>query len=455
MTTTNSERACALKAQPVAGIYVHIPFCARKCLYCDFLSFDKWNSSMQAEYARALLSEIRSGGNGVCARALSGSSSQRRPAADTVFIGGGTPSLFPQEYIEEILETLRETFEIAEDAEITIEANPGTLTKEKLSAYRRFGINRLSMGVQSFDDRLLARLGRVHSAAEAMETYKLARRCGFENINLDLMFALPGQTEEMWRRTLETAAELSPEHISFYSLQLEENTPFFEMFCRGEIEQIPDDIDRGMYHRAIAFLKASGYGHYEISNAAKPGYECRHNLKYWSMEDYFGFGLGASGFVGGVRYSNLRDFGEYCRAAVAGGDRNTDRWIQNSDVEIFDCDSRKVRHCSETVKDTDSAKLVCRNVPAVDKGTAAELHENTAYDNESEYIFTGLRKTAGIDLCDFSARFGRELEQDAAVQRYIASGHMELLKRPADGHVFLRFTENGIDISNGILADII
>ncbi len=415
MTTTNRRKFCEMENKGKAGIYVHIPFCVRKCLYCDFLSFDKWTSRMQDEYARALLAEIRSGGrSGNCGdrgvspvggRSGNCGASAQKPAADTVFIGGGTPSTFPQEYIEEIMRAIRESFELSEDAEVTIEANPGTLTSEKLAAYRRCGINRLSMGVQSFDDELLLRLGRVHNAAEAVDSYKLARRCGFDNINLDLMFALPGQTMAVWRGTLETAAELSPEHISFYSLQLEENTPFFEMFCRGDIEQIPDETDREMYHRALAFLKAAGYEHYEISNAARPGYACRHNLKYWSMEDYYGFGLGASGFVDGVRYSNLRDFGEYCRAA--------------------------------------------------DKGTAAEIHVNTAYDNESEYIFTGLRKTAGIDLCDFSARFERELEQDSAVQRYIASGHMELFARPADGHVFLRFTENGIDISNGILADII
>lgn len=402
MTKTNNHSPGKVDVENTmkkSGIYIHIPFCVRKCSYCDFLSFSNGTKDKQAAYMEALLKEID-----IYGKLQGGMHSDTE--VDTVFIGGGTPSILPYEDIKALMDTLRRNFNIEETSEITIEANPGTLTAEKLNAYLECGINRLSIGVQSFDDKMLAGLGRIHTADEAEDTYRLARRCGFRNINLDLMFAIPGHTVEIWRDTLEKAAELSPEHISFYSLQLEENTPFFEMFKRGEIEQIPDDIDRKMYHGAVSFLRSADYHHYEISNAAKPGYECRHNLKYWSMDDYFGFGLGASGFIGGVRYSNLRDPAAYCF------------FVEEGRLPI------------------------------------EEEHINTPYDNESEYIFTGLRKRSGIDLVDFKERFGKELAENEIVKSYAASGYMEIYEPFGRGQ-FLRLTEKGIDISNGILADII
>lgn len=363
------------------GIYIHIPFCLSKCRYCGFYSRSGADAAELEGYLASLLDDIAAYG-GVYGRG------GRNFTVDTVFIGGGTPSILRPGAIEAIMEGLGGAFAMAPEAEITIESNPKTLTKDKLSEYRRAGINRLSMGLQSFDEGCLRTLGRVHTAADFLENYQLARACGFDNINIDLMFAIPGHTMEIWEDTLRRAIELSPEHISFYSLQIEEGTPFYDMFLRGEIDQIPDEIDRQMYHRAIALLGEAGYEHYEISNAAKPGRQCRHNLKYWSMEDYLGIGSAASSFVDGIRFAE--------------------------------------------------APLM-------------EFHENTFDDTAGEFVFTGLRKTCGIRFDDFRALTGREFwdvfgDRRAELAPFLAAGQ---LVETAEG---LRLSEAGIDISNAIMA---
>ena len=268
------------------ALYIHIPFCAQKCAYCDFASWAGRDAAREAYFA-ALESEL----DGWIARTGNEFS--------TVFIGGGTPSLVEPEYIVRIARKVR-------CGEFSMEANPGTLTPEKLRAYREAGINRLSMGVQSFDDGLLRKIGRIHTAAQAEQAFFMARDAGFENINLDLMYALPGQRVEQWRATLETAVRLGPEHISAYSLIIEDGTPISRW-----AEPQDDDTVNGMQRLCTAYLGENGYGRYEISNYAKPGRECAHNICYWVRGDYIGIGCAAHSLFEGARFANTSDLDEY------------------------------------------------------------------------------------------------------------------------------------------------
>ena len=360
------------------GIYIHIPFCLAKCKYCGFYSCGDATEAEQAEYVESLIDDIEEYGREY----------GKAYVVDTVFIGGGTPSILPAAYIGEILDSIRYHFTVTEDAEISMESNPKTLTYENLLAYRKAGVNRLSIGVQSLNDDCLKALGRVHTAADFKRNFIMAREAGFDNINIDLMFAIPGHTLEIWEETLDEAIALGPEHISFYSLQIEEGTPFYDMYRRGEFNQVPDDIDREMYHRAIRRLKEAGYEHYEISNASKPGRQCRHNLKYWSMEDYLGIGHSASSYMKGVRFAE--------------------------------------------------APLM-------------EYHENSFEDEVSEFVFTGLRKTCGISFADFEKRFGRKFwdvfsDRREELMPYFEAGQL------VETEAGLALNEEGFDISNAIMA---
>lgn len=279
------------------GIYVHIPFCVRKCAYCDFLSFSCDEGNVK-KYIHALQSEIK-------ATKYAGED------VDTVFIGGGTPSFINAEYITEILAIIREKFNVDNNAEITVEGNPDSLTLEKLKSYRAAGVNRISMGFQSLDNDLLGLMGRVHDRETALRAFENARTAGFENVNVDLIFGLPGDDREAFKKTLETVVSLRPEHISAYSLIVEEGTKICGQIERGELPEPDDDFDRDDYHFAVDYLKAHGYNHYEISNFALPGFESRHNVRYWKQDRYVGFGLGASSFMGNRRFSNCRDFAKY------------------------------------------------------------------------------------------------------------------------------------------------
>lgn len=288
------------------GVYIHIPFCVRKCAYCDFLS-GAAGKEVQKAYIEKLLAEIRAN------REL-----LKDYTVQTVFFGGGTPSILDGEDIVHIMDRLRACAQIDDKAEISIEANPGTVTAEKLLAWKRAGISRLSFGLQSADDHELETLGRIHRFAEFAENFALARKLGYTNINVDLMSALPGQTRESWRRTMECVTALAPEHISAYSLIIEEGTPFYEKYS-AHPELLPDeDEERQMYYDTKEFLSRHGYRRYEISNYAQPGFECRHNLSYWERTDYLGLGLGASSLLGNVRRRGQTELAKYLAGDFAG-----------------------------------------------------------------------------------------------------------------------------------------
>ncbi len=286
------------------GIYIHIPFCVRKCPYCDFVSAPG-NRPERVSYLDALASEIR---------ATAGKGQKAR----TIYFGGGTPSELGPPDLRRVMETVREVFDVLPEAECSVECNPGTLSKSKLARMRSMGFNRLSLGVQSFSDRFLRLLGRIHTSAEAREAYRLIRSSGFGNVNLDLIFGLPGQALEDWRKDLREALDLRPEHLSLYGLTIEADTEFGRLRERGLLGEVDEEVAASMYETAIELTAEAGYEQYEISNFALPGKECRHNLIYWHNEEYLGFGVSAASYVDGVRWSNVKDRDGYVRAASGG-----------------------------------------------------------------------------------------------------------------------------------------
>ena len=396
-----------MKQAPL-GIYLHIPFCVRKCLYCDFLSAPA-DEQTKTEYVEALLAEIRA---------------QAPLYSDyvvkTVFFGGGTPSLLPGKELFRIMECLRQNFSFApeeEAPEITMEANPGTLTADNLEWYRRAGINRLSIGLQSANDRELKALGRIHTWEEFLNSFKLAREAGFSNINVDLMSALPGQTPQAWMDTLKKTAALEPEHISAYSLIIEEGTPFYTFYGgekpAGGHPPLPDEeTDRLMYSQTKAYLAEAGYGRYEISNYARPGFSCRHNLSYWKRTDYAGFGLGAASLRQNVRWNNTSDMKEYLSGSAAEG---------------F---ATPVKQAVQTL---------------------------SAEEQMEEFMFLGLRITEGISLRRFREAFGRTVEEVYAgpVEKLTHEGLLERYSQEKNGvhEEFLKLTDYGIDVSNYALSE--
>ena len=281
------------------SLYIHVPFCRRKCNYCSFVSYQGREADIPA-YADSLKKELafRSGGEQI----------------RSVYLGGGTPSLLSPSQVDDILCTIRSLFAVNRDAEITIEANPGTIDARYLADIRALGINRLSLGVQSFDDKELALLGRIHTDTEAREAIQLARNAGFTNLNLDLLYGLPGQSLSEWQKTLDQAAELEPEHISLYALTLEQDAPLFQAIERGELPAPDVDLAADMYQMAEDKLGKYGYRHYEISNWAKPGYECRHNLVYWHNLPYIGVGVAAHSCINGHRLANTSNLDVYLNA---------------------------------------------------------------------------------------------------------------------------------------------
>ena len=368
-------------------LYLHMPFCVRKCAYCDFLSFPT-DQETQNLYTRRLREDIDAMGK-----------KYGDIPVDTIFIGGGTPSVPDSALVVGIMEHVRKAFHVAEGAEISMEANPGTVTREKLTDYRRAGINRLSFGLQSANDRELKLLGRIHTWAEFLESFHLARECGFTNINIDLMSALPGQTRESWKDTLKRVTDLNPEHISAYSLIIEDGTPFGEKYGSEEGRKLlPDeDSEREMYHETKRFLRDCGYERYEISNYAKPGRACRHNIGYWTGLPYLGLGLGASSYMDG------------CRFAV------------NSDMKQY-----------------------LEEKP----GMFTDVEKLTKKDMEEEFFYVGLRMTAGVSLPEFERRFGVSAKD-------VYPGLMEtfVAEKAAvfQGDRFV-LTDYGLDVSNYIMA---
>ena len=283
------------------GIYIHIPFCKQKCKYCDFTSF-ACKEDIYDEYFKCLKKEITE---------KSDELDNENIEIDTIYIGGGTPSIVPTEYIEDIINLIYEKYNVSKIAEITIEANPGTIDKDKLEKYIEAGINRLSIGLQSTNDKLLKMLGRIHTYCEFEEVYKTARQVGFKNINVDLMIGLPNQTMEDVQNSLKELINKSPEHISVYSLIVEENTKMFDLIESGELELPNENLEREMYWEVKNVLQENGYCHYEISNFAKKGFESKHNSNCWKQHSYLGFGVAAHSYYDGIRYSNITDLKTY------------------------------------------------------------------------------------------------------------------------------------------------
>ncbi len=368
-------------------LYLHIPFCVKKCAYCDFLSFPS-GQELQRQYAKRLMEDIDCMGK-----------KYGDIPVDTIFIGGGTPSVPESRLIVDLMEHVNRAFQISDGAEISMEANPGTVTREKLKEYRRAGINRISFGLQSANDRELKLLGRIHTWAEFLESFALARECGFTNLNIDLMSALPGQTCESWKDTLKRVTDLEPEHISAYSLIIEEGTPFGEKYGSEEGRKLlPDeDSEREMYHETKRFLRECGYERYEISNYAKLGRECRHNIGYWTGVPYLGLGLGASSYMNGSRFAVSSDMQQYL------GEK---------------------------------------------PGTFTDVEKLTKKDMEEEFFYVGLRMTAGVSLSEFERRFGMSAEE-------VYPGLMETFveEKAAEfrGDRFV-LTDYGLDVSNYIMA---
>lgn len=378
-------------------LYIHIPFCIRKCAYCDFLSSSQ-NKQVIDKYVEALLQEIQAH---KCSYQYNASC-----YVTTIFLGGGTPSILEPTHIQQIITALRESFKISKNAEITIEANPGTVTKEKLEAYKQAGINRISFGLQSTNNDELKMLGRIHTYEEFLESYKLAQECGFDNVNVDLISAIPKQTLESWEETLKRIIKLNPAHISAYSLIIEEGTPFAEVYGEGKIgeKELPsEEEERAIYKKTEELLEQAGYHRYEISNYAKVDMECKHNLGYWERKNYLGLGLGASSLVDNMRFHNTEDLQFYMEKA--------------SDLKAIQCDEEKLSQTAQM----------------------------------EEFVFLGMRKMKGISVQEFEAAFRKSIYD--CYGKNIERMKQEELIEEKDGYI--RLTKRGIDISNYVFAEIL
>ena len=437
-------------------LYIHIPFCVRKCNYCDFLSYpgygcgaDERHRSLSYNYIEALCAELKE---------IAGS----HPTIDTCFIGGGTPSVLTDTETERLLQAVTELMPKDKQAsctgftEFTIECNPGTLTKEKLLLYKKYGVNRISMGLQSTDNGILSVLGRIHTFEQFTENFELARSLGFDNINVDLISGVPGQTIKNWKETMEKVTALSPEHISAYSLILEEGTPLYDSYLKDPAGlKLPDeDTEREIYHYTLKYLEEKGYHRYEISNYAKPGYECRHNLGYWTGEEYIGTGLGASSYLNSENAQSIKH--AFDNASDTGEKKNTQSELNNMSGSMF------------RIKNTDDidAYIRCFNNKDADiitnvltNGKQNSINNNRkkytieeTLDKEalmSEYCILGLRLTEGISESGFSSRFGEKLmdKYGTIIDKYLNAG---LLEQNGDR---IRFTEKGLDLSNTVLCE--
>lgn len=375
-------------------LYIHIPFCIRKCAYCDFLSGPANEETITA-YVEALKREI-----------LSQAEFAKKYIVTTIFFGGGTPSILSGKQMQEIFDTLRCVFELDDNTEISMEANPGTVTMENLSAYRQAGVNRISFGLQSTNNEELKILGRIHTYEEFLDSFQMARECGFTNINVDLISAVPNQTLESWEQSVKNVLKLSPEHISAYSLIIEEGTPFFEKYgedSAGESLLPSEEDEREMYRRTEELLGDADYHRYEISNYAREGKECRHNLGYWERKEYLGLGLGASSLIENRRFQNCDDLAFY----IAHADKVSE-----------------IRQLEGVLSEQEQME---------------------------EFIFLGLRKIAGISCAEFQEMFGKSIEQ--CYGKGIENMKVQQLLEESEG--MLRLTKRGIDISNYVFAEIL
>lgn len=371
------------------GIYVHIPFCKQKCSYCDFISYCDKNDLIE-KYIKALKQEIKN-------------SSVNEYEISTIYIGGGTPSYIESKYISEILKTIKQKYNISKNVEITIEVNPGTATKEKLRDYVEAGINRISIGLQSCNNNLLKMIGRIHTYEEFLSTYKLAREVGFKNINVDLMIGLPNQTLDDVKKSLEEISKLNPEHISVYSLIVEEGTPIEKKIADGQLKLPNEELEREEYWEVKKFLESLGYKHYEISNFAKTGYESKHNLNCWEQKEYLGFGAAAHSYMKKTRYSNTENIEKYI----------------NQEMQ-----SKQLHIVHEVQKEEEQKK---------------------------EYMLLGLRKIDGVQISSFKNKFGCNpiMEFKNELNKLTQEGLIEI---DLDQ---IKLTEKGIDLANIVWEEFI
>ena len=370
-----------------AGLYVHIPFCSSRCSYCDFAT-GLYQSELAERYVHGLIQEIKA-------------SQYAGENVDTIYFGGGTPSLLAPAQLERILAALHENFKVAADSEITLEINPGSATPEKLRAFRSLGVNRASFGAQTFDDAELAKLGRSHNAADALRTSADLRDAGFANVSFDLIAGLPGQTLAGWQRNIQQALDLAPEHLSFYLLEVHSGTPLAEHIRRGIQPQPDEDLAGVMYEWMLEQAAAAGYEHYEISNLCRPDFHSRHNVKYWTAAPYYGFGCSAHSYDG-----------------------DTQRWSNQRDVLKY--------------------------VEMVESGASPVVEEQqlSATDVRAEAVFLGLRMMQGVDLRRYRESFGVDLRDEHAddLDRFCKAGLVEL-----DGDL-IRLTRTGALLSNEVFA---
>lgn len=360
----------------INSLYVHIPFCVKKCLYCDFNSYA--NRELEDLYIDSLVNEI-------------GKIEQNK--FGTIFIGGGTPTILSISNLEKLLKSLK----AFSPDEYTIEANPGTIDDEKLKLLKHYGVNRISMGLQAWQDRLLKGLGRIHTIEDFLKSYNLIRKNGFKNVNIDLMFDIPDQSFEDWKETIENVILLKPEHLSCYSLIIEEGTPFYNLYEKGKLNLVDEVDERKMYYYAIERMEKEGLKQYEISNFSREGYECKHNITYWMDEKYIGVGAGAHSYVDNTRYNNFRDIKKY--------------------------------------------------IDGINNGSAVEEKNIVSFNDEiSEFMFMGLRMTDGISKKRFKSRFRSDIKEiySDELNKCIKEGLIEENKE------CIRLTKRGTDLSNQV-----
>jgi len=373
------------------GLYIHIPFCISKCKYCDFNSY-KLNLDEKRKYLNALQKEMKFYKEEV-----------RGEEIDTIFIGGGTPSILNQDEIKFLFDNIKDNFNIKNNAEITMECNPGTLTLNKLKIMKACGVNRLSIGLQAVQNNHLEYIGRIHTYEEFEENYYQAKKVGFENINIDLMYALPNQSKKDWIESLEKIVKLNPNHISAYSLILEEDTELFKMYERKEFELLDEETDIEMYEYTINYLKLHGYNQYEISNYAKEEFECKHNILYWRCENYIGLGASASGYLNDTRYNNLCELKKYENTINAG--KKPIEWEEKLSIK----------------------------------------------DKVEESIFLGLRMNEGIKFMDFYEKYNIDFKE-VYKKEINKLNKMKLIEISDKGMIL---TQKGREISNSVFVEFI
>lgn len=366
------------------SIYIHIPFCIKKCIYCDFLSI-RYDDNIARGYIAALINEFN------LRKELSGE-------IRTIYIGGGTPTILSEHELTRLIQGLRTSFTVSPDAEITIEANPGTIDKEKVAVLADAGVNRFSIGVQSFINRESQLLGRIHNSDDAVKAIDIVRSSGIRNLSIDLIYGIPGQSFDDWEVNLSRAAEISPEHISAYELTPEKDTPLDELISQGILEKPDEETIINMYFNTINRFKKAGHRHYEISNYSKPGFECRHNLNYWNRGEYIGIGAGAHSFIRDRRIKNTHNIEQYIKSI------NDGTLAIDEDIEVS---------CEDALR---------------------------------EFIFLGMRKTEGLNIKEFKEDLCLDLEP--AAQKLIANGLLE------SSLGFLRLTREGIVVSNAVITEL-